>query len=96
MLLFRLGEDEDVVKIYYYELVEILFQHLVNERLKGGGGIDQSEGHDSILKMAISTSEGRLPFVPGGDSEGVVCVPQIQLSVDSRPADDVEQPLDQG
>ena len=58
-----LSIDEDVIKVYYHENVKLLYQDLVDITLKHGLCVGQSKKHDLVLKMAITSLEGRLLFV---------------------------------
>ncbi len=77
--------DEDVIKIHYYEDVELLGQDLVDVTLKRGRCVSQSERHDLVLEMAVAGLEGRLPFVAFSDPYSVVDVGQIELGETSSP-----------
>ncbi len=74
-----LSIDEDVIKIHYYEDVELFGQDLVDVTLKRDRCIGQSERHDLVLEMAVAGPEGRLPFVVFSDPHSMVGIGQIKL-----------------
>ena len=51
------GIYQNVVKICDAELVEIVSQYVVDERLKGGRGVGQPKGHNQVFIMTISCAE---------------------------------------
>ena len=63
MFCFAFREDEDVVKVYYTEHVNVATKGAVNVGLEGGGGIGQTERHDEVFVVAISRPKGGLLFV---------------------------------
>ncbi len=76
---FVFSVDEDVIKVYYHENVELLCQDLVDVTLKCGQCIGQSKRHDLIFKMTIVGPDGRLPFIAFLDPHSMVGISQITL-----------------
>ncbi len=64
-MLFALafGVDKDIIKVHYYENIEVLCQDLINVALENGRCISQSKRHHLVLKMAIASSENCLLFI---------------------------------
>ncbi len=77
--------DEDLIKIHYYEDVELLGQDLVDVTLKRGRCGGQSERYDLVLEMAVAGPEGRLLFVGFPNPHSIVGVGQIELDEPSSP-----------
>ena len=63
MLSAYLAKDNYIVDIGGVEVVEVLFERLINIRLKGARYVIESERHDYILIRAVTSSKGYLPFV---------------------------------
>ena len=74
MFCFAFREDEDVVKVYYIEYVNVATKSTVNIGLEGSRGIGQTEGYDEVFVVAVSRSKGGLLFVPFLYSYSVVGV----------------------
>ncbi len=79
-----LNVDEDVIKVYYQEDVELLCQDLVDVTLTCDRCVGQSERHDLVLKMTIAGPEGRLPFVFFSNPHSMIGIGQIELGETSR------------
>jgi len=58
------GVNQDIVYIDQNELVEKLSEHLVNEVLEYGGGVDQAIWHYKVFVVSSGRDEGGLPLVP--------------------------------
>ena len=71
--------DEDVVKIYYHENTELFRQNLVNIALKHGQYIGQFKKYYLVLKVAIISSEDRLPFIFFSNLHLMVSINQVKL-----------------
>ncbi len=78
--------DENIIKIHYYEDVELFGQDLVDIALKRGRCIGQSERYNLVLEMAVAGPEDRLLFVAFPDPHLMVGIGQIKLGEPSGPA----------
>ena len=79
---FVLRVDQDVIQINDYDRVQTLAQDVVEERLKRGRRVTETEGHNQELEMAITRPKRRFPFVSFGNSDEVVRTLQVQLGKD--------------
>jgi len=77
------GVNQDVVDVDQYKFVEELPEHLMNEVLEYGGGVDQAVGHDQVFVVAGGCDEGGLPLVPLTYPDEVVRAAEVQLGEDS-------------
>ena len=68
VLFKRFGIDEYVVEICDAVFIEELVEDRVDECLERGGCIRETEWHDAVLEMFVSSSESRLPFFSKGYS----------------------------
>ncbi len=69
---FALGVDKDVIKIHYHKNVKLLYQDLVDIALKHGRCVGQSKRYHLVLKIAILSLEGHLPFIAFFDPHSMV------------------------
>ena len=83
LLALVLSVDEDVIKVYYHENVELLSQDLIDIALERGWCIGQSKRHDLVLKVAIAGLEGYCPFVSFPNPHLIVGISQIKLGESS-------------
>src|SRR4051812_8361364 len=49
MFFFSLGIYQDIIQINHNKLVEVFHEYIVHQLRKGGWGIRQAKGHDSVL-----------------------------------------------
>ncbi len=82
---FAFGIDKDVIKVYYHQNVKFLCQNLIDVALEYGQCVGQSKKHHLILKMAIASLEGYLPFITFFDSHSMVDISQIKLGETASP-----------
>jgi hypothetical protein len=85
------GVDEDVVEVYHDESVDKMAKHRVNVSLESGWAVGEAERHDEIFEEAVSCSKGGLPFVSFGYSDSMVSPAKIDLRVDLRVRELVEE-----
>ena len=62
----------------------------VEERLKSGWGVGQTERHDQVFKMPITSTERDFPFITRGNANQVVGAFEIQLGKDLGGAEALE------
>ena len=72
MYLFRIGVDEDIVKIDNDEYIGHVLEDVVYEVLKRGGSISESHWHDKELKRSIMGPKRGFPLLAGRNSDIVV------------------------
>ncbi len=82
---FAFGIDKDVIKVHYHENIKLLYQDLIDIALERDGCIGQFKRHHLILKMAIASLEGCLPFIAFSDPHLIVGISQIKLGETSSP-----------
>ncbi len=85
LLAFAFGIDEAVIKVYYHENVELLYQDCVDIVLERGRCIGQSKRHNLVFKVAIVGLESRLPFIAFFDPHLILGIGQIKLGKMSSP-----------
>jgi hypothetical protein len=73
---------EDIVEVDDTELVQIVVQDLVDISLERRGGVGKPEREYSVLEVAISRTESRLPLVPFLDTNEVVGRADVKLGID--------------
>ena len=74
------GINEDVVNIGHDKLIQVFMESVIHHVLKDRRGIGESEGHDAILEVAISGTEGSLPLISWLDADKVVGTMEVDLS----------------
>ena len=85
MLAVRVGilaVDKNIVKVYDDKLVKHVTEVVVHEMLKGCWRICKTKRHYLILIEAISSAEGRFPFITFLDAKQVVGASQVNLGED--------------
>ncbi len=75
-----MGIDEDIIEVYYYKNVELLFQDLIDIALECSRCVNQSKKHHLVLGMAIAGLEGHLLFITFPDPHLMISIGQIELS----------------
>ena len=70
---------ENVVHVSDGELIETFADDLVDVGLEGTGSVGETERHDEILEVTITSTECCSVFVSGGDTKPVECVADIDL-----------------
>lgn len=79
--------DEDVVELHQHETSEVGVQHVVHQRLEGGGGVHEPERHDKKLNVAMMCLERRLGDVLRIHLHLVIVVGDVQLGEEVYPLD---------
>ena len=74
--------DQDVVKIYNHITVQKRAEGVVDQFLKGGGRIGQSQRHHEVLVQAPARFEDRFPLVAFGDADKIVGASQVDFRKD--------------
>lgn len=54
--------DQNLIKVYYYNNIEVLYKNLIDIALMSNKCIKQSKKHDLVLKIAISSFKYYLPI----------------------------------
>src|SRR5277367_5733849 len=78
MFLESIRENEDVIQVDDAEDIEEITEAVVSISLKGCGSVGETEGHDEIFEVTITSTEGGLVFIAVCDAELVVCIGYIQ------------------
>src|SRR5882724_12065895 len=91
MIFQRVGEYEDVIKVDHYEHISHVSEDMVHEGLERSGSIGKSHWHDQELEGAVARSESCLPLVACCDTNIVVASTEVELGVDLRAAQLVEE-----
>jgi len=78
------------------ELVKKLPEHLMDEVLKYGEGVDQAIRHHTILVVSSSGYEGCFPLVPLTYSDEIVGAAEVQLGEYSGTAEVFQSRWDEG
>ena len=74
------GVDENVVHIDSEPVFSEFFgEYRVHHRLECGGGVCESEEHDSWFEQSLVSDEGCLPFVSFLNADVVVSPPDVEL-----------------
>jgi len=74
MVFMGLREDQDVIKVDNNEVIKKVEKDGIHHSLEGAGGVGESEGHYVKLVRTVTTGEGGLVAVFGGDWKLVVPV----------------------
>ena len=77
------GIDQYVIQVDDDINVHHIGEDGVHEPLKGCGSISKAFWHYQPLKGSVSSLEGSLPFVSCCNANQMVCVPEVDFSVDS-------------
>lgn len=77
-----LGVNQDVIDVDQDEFVEKIAEHLMDEVLEDGGGVDQAIQHHDVLVVSSRCYEGCLPLVPLTYPEEVIRAAEVQLGED--------------
>ena len=64
-----LREDENIIQITDYELVEKRSDRIIDDRLEGYRRVSQPKGHSEILKVPVVYTKRRLPLVTFLDTD---------------------------
>src|SRR5882724_9981058 len=91
MLFQRVRENEDVVKVDHYEVISHVLEDVIHKGLKRSGSIGKSHWHDQELEGAIMHLEGCLPLMACCDANIVVASTEVELGVDLRTSQLVEE-----
>ena len=79
LFVFAFGVNEDVIKVHYYNNIELLCQDLINIALKRGRYIGQSKKHHLVLEMAMVASEGCFLFIAFPNPHSMIDVGEVEL-----------------
>ena len=82
---FAFGIDENVIKVYYHEYVELFYQDLIDVALERNWYVSQSKKHYLVLEMAIVSPKSHFPFIVFLDLHLMVDIGQIELDKTSSP-----------
>ena len=66
--------DQDVVQIYNNKDIKLFGQDLIDVTLEGGRSIEETKGHNLVLKMPIPSSNSHFPLVTFSDLYLMICV----------------------
>ena len=78
-----IGIDQYVVQIDNDVNVHHICKDVVHEPLKGCGSISKTFRHYQPLKRSVTSPEGSLPFISCYNADQMVCVLEVDFSVDS-------------
>ena len=78
-----IGIDQYVVQIDNDINVYHFGKDVVHEPLKRCGSVSKAFQHYQPLKRSVTSPEGGLPFVSCCNANQMVCVPEVDFSVDS-------------
>jgi hypothetical protein len=95
VVLVVLAEDENVVNVHYDRLIEEGPEDVLDQGLKGGGGIRETKGHHLILVVSITCAEGGFLYVILVDADLVVSPPKVDLGEDFRTKEPVGEVVDE-
>lgn len=71
--------DEDVIQVDDDKNVKLLGQDLIDVASKANRYIKETERHDLVLEMAVSSLKSRLPFIAFFNSHPIIGAGEIQL-----------------
>ncbi len=74
-----LGENEDVINVTNYKIIEIFTKNIIHEMLKDGKCIYKAKMHHHIFKMFVACTKCRLPFITFSNTHQVVCTMQFDM-----------------
>ena len=63
MVTKQLTEHQDIIQVYYHEVVKKVEKHLIYQMLKSEGGVGQSKGHNNLFKESQMHQECRVRLV---------------------------------
>ena len=69
MLLYRPGEDKDVVQVdHHYTLGDEILEDVIHHHLEGSQAVGHPKEHHKRLKQAAISIEGSLPLIARFDT----------------------------
>ena len=77
------GVDEDVIEVHDDGDIEKIRGDAIHEPLEHGRHIGETKGHHTPLEGAIVSAEGSLPLIVFSYADEVVCMAEVDLSVDA-------------
>jgi hypothetical protein len=72
MLLESVREDEDVIEIDDAEDIEEFTKTIISIGLERCRSISETEGHNEVFKVTVTSAKGSLVFIPFCNSQLVV------------------------
>ena len=97
LVLFHVtGEYQDVIEVDDDKGVEVGAEDVMHKSLEGGRSVGEAEGHDSILKVAITGTKSRLRYIVGVDADLVVAMAQVDLREDRGTMEAIEELINAG
>ena len=90
----RVHDNHDTITDDYS--VKTLAEDIIQESLKGGRSIGQTERHDKVFEMTIASAKCRFPFVATGDTYEIVSAFKVQFSEDASVTQAVQSFGNQG
>ena len=91
MLLESFREDEDIIKVDHAKEVEEFAETIVGVSLKRGRGVGETEGHNEVFEVTITSTEGSLVFISFRYSQLIVRVCHIQARKVFRILETIEE-----
>ncbi len=77
---FAFDINEDVIEVHYHKNVKFLCHDLIDVALKRDRCVSQSKRYNLVLEVAITSLEGRFPFITFPNPYLIVGIGQIELS----------------
>src|SRR6187399_3000973 len=79
VILFILGEYQDVVQIHKHKFIGVGVENVVHHSQEGGWSISEAKRHDCIFIGAVACSERSLVNIFFTDTDLVITHPEIEL-----------------
>ena len=79
MFALTVAKDQNVVEVGYCECVETVGEYTIDEVLKRGWSIVETEGHNKVLVVAVASPECGFPLLTSGNTDKIVSSAEINL-----------------
>ncbi len=85
-------ENEDVIDVTKYEIVQIFMKNIVHHMLENIKYVNKAKWHHKIFKMAITSFEHCLPLIAFLNAHQFICSMSINFGVHLGMTKLVQQP----
>ena len=76
------GVNKDIVKVNHNTNIEHVCENSIDEMLEGCWGIREPKGHNQPFIETIARVEHSFPLVAFMDADKVICMAEVNLSID--------------
>lgn len=96
VLFTSIQKDEDVVEVDGAEPIEEGAEGVVHEVLEGCGGVCETERHDRVFEVAVTTAESGFPLIALCDPDQVVGAAKVEFGEELGAGESIEEFGDKG